>query len=116
MQERLASHDNIHLEDEDCMHQYAIPEFVRERALRRKGKLFSIDAIDAARAALVVVDMQNHFVAQGFPNEVAQARDIVPNINRMAAAMRAAGSTVVWIQTTVLPARSSAGATITGMD
>jgi len=82
------------------MHKYTIPAFVRERALRRKGKLFSIDAIDAARAALVVVDMQNHFVAQGFPNEVAAARDIVPNINRMAAAMRAAGGAVVWIQTT----------------
>jgi ureidoacrylate peracid hydrolase len=82
------------------MHKYTIPAFVRERALRRKGKLFSIDAIDAARAALVVVDMQNHFVAQGFPNEVAAARDIVPNINRMAAAIRAAGGAVVWIQTT----------------
>ncbi|MDB5728676.1 MAG: hypothetical protein JWQ00_1881, partial [Noviherbaspirillum sp.] len=29
------------------MHKYTIPAFVRERALRRKGKLFSIDAIDA---------------------------------------------------------------------
>jgi ureidoacrylate peracid hydrolase len=44
--------------------------------------------------------MQNYFVAEGFAAEVPAARDIVPNINRMAKALRAAGGTVVWIQTT----------------
>ena len=44
--------------------------------------------------------MQNHFVAPGFPGEAPVARAIVPNINRMAAAMRAAGAKVIWIQTT----------------
>jgi ureidoacrylate peracid hydrolase len=82
------------------MHDYVIPDSVRERVLRRQGKLLSHDAIDAARAALVVVDMQNYFVAEGFPLEVPQARAIVPNINRLAKAMRAAGGTVVWVQTT----------------
>ncbi len=54
----------------------------------------------APRAALVVVDMQNHFVAPGFPSEVPAARAIVANTNRMGSAMRAAGGTVIWIQTT----------------
>ena len=86
------------------MHRYVVPDSVKERVLRRQGKLLSHDTIDAGRAALVVVDMQNHFVAEGFPLEVPLARAIVPNINRMAKAMRAAGSTVVWIQTTAAKA------------
>lgn len=82
------------------MHKYVVPQSVKERAIRRKGQLHAIDTIDAARAALVVVDMQNIFVAKGFPVEVPVARDIVPNINRMAAAIRAAGGRVIWIQMT----------------
>jgi ureidoacrylate peracid hydrolase len=81
------------------MHPYTIPAFIRERVIRRQGKLLSHDVIDAARTALVVVDMQNYFVAEGFPLEVPVARQIVPNINRLAQALRAAGGTVVWVQT-----------------
>lgn len=82
------------------MHPYAIPEFVKDRVIRRQGKLFSHDTIEAARSALVVVDMQNYFVAEGFPLEVPMARKIVANINRLARALRAAGGAVVWVQTT----------------
>ncbi len=82
------------------MHNYVIPESVKQRAIRRKGRLHAIESIDAVRAALVVVDMQNIFVAEGFPVEVPVAREIVPHINRMAAAVRAAGGRVIWIQTT----------------
>src|SRR3954470_3181048 len=81
------------------MHRYETPESIKERVLRRQGKLVSHDSIDAARTALVVVDMQNYFVGEGFPAEVPMARTIVPNINRMAKALRAAGGTVLWIQT-----------------
>jgi ureidoacrylate peracid hydrolase len=82
------------------MHQYVISDAVKARLTERQGKLASRDTIDAGRAALVVVDMQNHFVAPGFPAEVLLSREIVPNINRLARAMRAAGATVVWVQTT----------------
>ena len=82
------------------MHDYVIPESVKERAIRRKGRLHAIEAIDAVRAALVVVDMQNIFVGEGFPVEIPVSREIVPNINRTAAAVRAAGGRVIWIQTT----------------
>lgn len=82
------------------MHDYVIPDAVKNRVLHRQGKLLSHDTIAAARTALVVIDMQNYFVAEGFPLEVPQARAIVPNINRLAKAMRAAGGTVVWVQTT----------------
>jgi ureidoacrylate peracid hydrolase len=82
------------------MHPYAIPAFIKDRVIRRQGKLFSHDTVEAARTALVVVDMQNYFVGEGFPLEVPVARQIVPNINRLARALRAAGGTVVWVQTT----------------
>ena len=82
------------------MHHYVVSDTVKERVLRRQGKLVSHDEIDAARTALVVVDMQNHFVAEGFPAEVPLSREIVPTINRLARAIRAAGGQVVWVQTT----------------
>jgi len=82
------------------MHRYVVSDAVKERVLRRQGKPASHDTIDAGRTALVVVDMQNHFVAEGFPAEVPLSREIVPVINRLAKAMRAAGGQVVWIQTT----------------
>jgi ureidoacrylate peracid hydrolase len=81
------------------MHRYVMPDSVKERVLRRQGKLLSHDTIEAGRAALIVVDMQNYFCSEGFPAEVPLSRAIVPNINRLAAAMRAAGGTVAWVQT-----------------
>jgi ureidoacrylate peracid hydrolase len=86
------------------MHPYVTPQSVKDRVVRRQGKLLSHDTIDARRTALVVVDMQNYFVAEGFAAEVPAARGIVPNINRMAKALRAAGGTVVWVQTTAVGA------------
>ena len=86
------------------MHRYVTPQSIKDRVLRRQGRLFSHETIDAGRTALVVVDMQNYFVAEGFAAEVPEARDIVPNINRMAKALRSAGGTVVWIQTTAVGA------------
>ena len=45
-----------------------------KRLLRRQGKLVSHETIDAARTALVVVDMQNYFVAEGFPGLKSRSR------------------------------------------
>src|SRR5262245_61859492 len=86
------------------MHPYVISPSVRDRVVHRMGKLLAHDTIEAQRTALIVVDMQNYFCAPGFPGEAPVARDIVPDINRMAEAMRAAGGTVVWIQTTAIGA------------
>lgn len=86
------------------MHPYVTPQSVKDRVLRRQGRLLSHETIDAGRTGLVVVDMQNFFVAEGFGLEVPKAREIVPNINRMAKALRAAGGTVIWIQTTAVGA------------
>jgi ureidoacrylate peracid hydrolase len=53
------------------MHRYVMPESVKNRIIRRQGKLLSHDTIDAARTALIVIDMQNYFVTKGFPAEIA---------------------------------------------
>jgi ureidoacrylate peracid hydrolase len=44
--------------------------------------------------------VQNYFVAEDFPLEVPVAREIVPNISRLATAMRNVGGLVAWVQTT----------------
>ena len=44
--------------------------------------------------------MQNHFVAEGGLSQVATAAGIIDNINRLAAATRDAGGTVVWVYST----------------
>jgi ureidoacrylate peracid hydrolase len=82
------------------MHRYMMPDAVKERVLRSQGRLVSHDEIKAAHTALVVIDMQNHFVAEGFPAEVPLSREIVPVINRLARAVRTAGGRVAWVQTT----------------
>jgi len=87
------------------MHPYRPSDTVRQRVLRRMGKPFANEAIDAGRTALVVVDMQNYFCAPGFPLEVPQSRAVVPNINRLARALRTAGGTVAWVQTSAAGAR-----------
>ena len=67
------------------MHPYVTPEPIKARILQRLGKPFATEFIDPARTALVVIDMQNHYVAEGFPAQVPVARAIVPNINRLIA-------------------------------
>ena len=53
------------------------------------------------RTALIVVDMQNAFMLPGVAHALCpMAEKIVPNINRLAAAVRATGGCVVWIKTT----------------
>jgi len=46
----------------------------------RDGRLNAYDSLDARKTALVVVDMQNYFVADGMPACAPEARTIVPNI------------------------------------
>ena len=68
-----------------------------ERVLARRGRLHLFDALDPKRTALVVIDMQNAFVAPGAPMEVPAARDIVAPINRLAAELRRRGVAVIWV-------------------
>ena len=87
------------------MHPYTVSPVALARAQRQRGQTRSAASFVAARTALVVVDMQNYFVASGASGEVPAARGIVGSINRRASAMRAAAGQVVWLQTTARGAR-----------
>lgn len=83
------------------MHEISIPQSVIDRVVQRRGKEHVFADLDPARTALVVVDMQNAFMLPSVAHAICEvAPEIVPNINRLAAATRAAGGTVVWVLTT----------------
>jgi ureidoacrylate peracid hydrolase len=82
------------------MHKIAIPQSVVDRVIARRGREHIHDDLDPARTALVVVDMQNAFMLPGVAHALClEAQEIVPNINRVAQAVRETGGAVVWIQT-----------------
>ena len=85
------------------MHELNIDSWFVDKAKQsRDGRLNAYETLDASKTALVVVDMQNYFVADGMPSCAPQARTIVPNINLLAQATRTAGGKVIWVQTEAL--------------
>lgn len=80
-----------------------IPQRVIDRVLRRRGRLHVYESLDAATTALLVVDLQVHFMREGSPSEMPSARAIVPTVNRLASALRARGGHVVWVVSTYGP-------------
>ncbi len=82
------------------MHAPQICPEVVARAVARRGSMHVFDRIDPARTAHVVADLQNGFMAPGEVAEIATAREIVPNVNRISAAPRQSGGTVAFIQNT----------------
>jgi len=77
-------------------HPLSIPQYVIDRIQVKRGRLNVFDRFDATKTALVVIDMQNFYVA-----EVDTAKSIVPNINRLANAVRHRGGIVAWVVLTV---------------
>ncbi|MBM3573427.1 MAG: cysteine hydrolase [Alphaproteobacteria bacterium] len=68
-----------------------------ERILWLRGRLHPYDRLDPVRTALVVVDMQDFFCSADAPYGLAEARAIVPAINRLAGALRREGGCVAWV-------------------
>jgi ureidoacrylate peracid hydrolase len=89
------------------MHKIAITQAALDRMTTRMGKPHPFDAIDPHTTALLVIDMQNYFVKPGHQGEVPLAREIVPNINRLAAELRRRGGHVVWVRNTTTDTRES---------
>ena len=65
---------------------------------RRRPRAFG--AISAARAAHVIVDLQNGFVQPGAPVEVPAARSIMPNVNRIIREVRRSGGINLFLRFT----------------
>ena len=82
------------------MHKIAIPQYIIDRVVKARGSMHAFDRFLGPSTALLVVDLQNTFMLPPYPTEVPLAREIVPNVNRLAAATRGAGGLVAWIQMT----------------
>jgi ureidoacrylate peracid hydrolase len=85
------------------VHKIEIAQQAVDISMRRRGRVQPFATIDPRKTALLVVDMQTGFVAPGAVAEIPVAREIVPNINRLAGALRRAGGAVVWIISTYGP-------------
>jgi len=73
------------------LHRWTIEEREYARQEQRRGRRHAYTALDPARTALAVIDMVPFF------QDSAYVRGIVPNISRIADALRAAGGTVAWV-------------------
>ncbi|MGH7032233.1 MAG: isochorismatase family protein [Stellaceae bacterium] len=82
------------------MHKIAIPQYIIDRVVKSRGRFHAFDQLLGSTTALLVIDLQNTFMLAPYPTEVPLAREIVPNVNRLAAATRGASGLVVWIQMT----------------
>ena len=85
------------------MHPSELPDDITERMRVRRGRLHLFERLDVSRTALVVIDMQNAFLRPGAPSETPMARAIVPQINRLAQAVRAGGGVVAFAQGSFQP-------------
>ena len=65
-------------------------------------------AVDPGRTALVIVDLQNCFVA-GSPIAAPQGTEVAGRLNRLAAACRQAGVIIIWTRHVTRPDGSNTG-------
>jgi ureidoacrylate peracid hydrolase len=80
------------------MQATTVSDPIRQRILQRRGRLRVFERLDVARAALVIIDMQNIFCQPGGALEIPASRQTTGNVNRLAAACRAAAIPVIWIR------------------
>ena len=83
---------------EALLHDWRIEPREYARQEDRRGRRHAYGTLNPATTALLVIDMVPFFL-----NELPYTRGIVPNINRLADALREAGGTVAW----VLPTNSA---------
>lgn len=74
------------------IHNWHIASREYERQESHRGRRFAYPDIEPRTTALVVIDMVPFHVADN-----PYCRGIVPNINSLAASLRAAGGTVAWV-------------------
>lgn len=80
------------------MHKTNIIPDVLARTEKWRGGRDVFAEIDPARTGLVVIDMQNTWLVEGQPAYGEGIDTIVPNVNRLAGAVREAGGKVFWVQ------------------
>jgi ureidoacrylate peracid hydrolase len=87
------------------VHKVDIPKWAVDRVIERRGTAHPYADLDPARTALIVVDLQNGFMVDDVAHALCpMAVEVVPNVNRLAAAVRRTGGRVAWIKNTHYPA------------
>jgi ureidoacrylate peracid hydrolase len=66
------------------------PDLIQRLTQERGGRLHLFDKINPSRTAHVVIDLQKGFMERGAPVEVPMAREIVPAVNAISAAVPSA--------------------------
>lgn len=83
------------------MHKINISQSAINAAIeRRGGRLHAFENVVPEKTALLVIDMQKYFLEPGMAAEVPIAREIVPNVNRLAEQLRRQGGKVAWVIST----------------
>jgi ureidoacrylate peracid hydrolase len=83
------------------MHRVSIPKHIQERARKlRGGREHVLETLEMNKTAHVIVDLQNGFVEEGAPVEVATTREIFGQVNRISRAVRGAGGLNVFLRYT----------------
>jgi ureidoacrylate peracid hydrolase len=80
------------------MHKIEMSPDILKRLQGYRDGLHMFSEIDPARTAHLIVDLQNGFMEPGATVELPVAREIVPNVNAICAAVRAAGAINVFIR------------------
>lgn len=62
----------------------------------------AVEGVRPDRTALLVIDMQIGFIEEGYPSFCVHTRDIIPNVNRLITACRAAAMRVIFTRHTVV--------------
>ena len=79
------------------MHNTKIPQYIKDRVVKRRGKLNMHEKINPKTSALLVIDMQNCFIIPKLSIvEVPGVEAIAPNINKIAKSIRTQGGNVIW--------------------
>ncbi len=79
-------------------HDFELSTEYVERAITRQGRAHSVERLVGPSTALLAVDMQRYFMETPFAGACPVAQEVVPNVNRLAEAVRGAGGSVVWLQ------------------
>lgn len=91
----------------DLIHPSALTPRIVEKVVARRGRLHAFETIDAAKTALVVIDLMTASV-----KEDANCRDLIQPLNELSAALRQAGGCVAWVTAAQFPARSPLSAIV----
>ena len=78
--------------------QAAAEMCIRDSVKAWRGTTHMFENLDPTRTAHLIVDLQNGFMEVGATVELPVARDIVPNVNEICKAVRAAGGTNIFIR------------------